>query len=182
MQEFSFAHSNTKTKINDIFNSHFTGSVLWNLFGKEAEMIYNTWSTSIRKMFRLDRKTHRYLIEPVSKTQHIKLALMKRFINFTEKLSCSRKCATRNIFHTIINDCRSTSGMNLRRIMLECGKSRIREATSKSVGENPFHPVPLGEEWRINLVEELMEMRDDLPNSVWNKNEISLTLDYVCTT
>ena len=59
MQEFSYAHSTTKTKINSIYNSHFTGSVVWDLFGHEAEMIYNTWNTSIRKMFRLDRKTHR---------------------------------------------------------------------------------------------------------------------------
>ena len=37
MQEFSFAHSSTKCNINTIFNSHFTGSVLWDLFGREAE-------------------------------------------------------------------------------------------------------------------------------------------------
>ena len=32
MQEFSFEHSYTKCNINAIFNSHFTGSVLWDLF------------------------------------------------------------------------------------------------------------------------------------------------------
>ena len=57
MQEFSFAHSSTKCNINAIFNSHFTGSVLWDLFGREAEMIYNTWNISIRKMFCLDQRS-----------------------------------------------------------------------------------------------------------------------------
>ena len=32
-QEFCWAHPNTKIQVNKIFNSHFYGSVLWNLFG-----------------------------------------------------------------------------------------------------------------------------------------------------
>ena len=72
MQEFSFADTATKVKISSIFNSHFTGSVLWDLFGKEAKMIFNAWNTSIRKIFRLDRTTHRYFIEPISHVSHIK--------------------------------------------------------------------------------------------------------------
>ena len=69
MLEFWFTHSSTKAFINRVYNSHFYGSVLWNLFEKEADMLYNTWSVSVRKMFALDRRTHRYLIEPVSDTQ-----------------------------------------------------------------------------------------------------------------
>ena len=40
MQEFSYANITTETKINSIYNGHFTGSVLWDLFGHEAEMLY----------------------------------------------------------------------------------------------------------------------------------------------
>ena len=120
-QEFSYAHSTTKTKINSIYNSHFTGSVLWDLFGREADMIYNTWNSSIRKMFRLDRTTHRYFIEPISKTPHIKTSLLKRFMNFTNKLMCSGKIAAKNLFNIKRNECRSTTGRNLRKIMYYCG-------------------------------------------------------------
>ena len=45
MQEFSYATSDTKVRINRIFNSHFYGSVIWNLFDQAADMIYNTWNT-----------------------------------------------------------------------------------------------------------------------------------------
>ena len=38
-QEFSFAHPSTKCLINNIFNSHFTSSSLWNLFNKATEML-----------------------------------------------------------------------------------------------------------------------------------------------
>ena len=39
MQEFGFAHSDTMTKINNIFNTAFYGSVLWDPFGKEAKRL-----------------------------------------------------------------------------------------------------------------------------------------------
>ena len=49
LQEIYFAHPDTLVKINMIYNSHFTGSVLWNLFCKESKMVENAWNVSIRK-------------------------------------------------------------------------------------------------------------------------------------
>ena len=183
MQEFSFAHSSVKAKINYIYNGHFTGSVLWDLFSKEADMIYNTWNTSIRKMYRLDRKTHRYFIEPVSKIPHLKTSLLKRFLNFTEGLSnCSKLCA-RNAFYTLKQDCRSIIGRNMRSIMIYCGKLGIGEATTKDILNVDYQPVPIEEIWRIKFVEELLEIREnnyDLPD--WNKQEVDDFIQDLCTT
>ena len=109
--------------------------LLLDVFGHEEEMIYNTWNSSIRNMFRLDRTTHRYLIEPVSRTPHIKISLLKRFMNFTNKLMCSRKTAAKNLFKIIRHDCRSTTGRNLRKIMHYCGKTKISEITSRDIGK-----------------------------------------------
>ena len=38
-QEFHYADSSTKIKINNIFNTSFYGSQLWDLFSKEAERL-----------------------------------------------------------------------------------------------------------------------------------------------
>ena len=119
MQEFSFAHSCTKAFVNRVFNSHFYGSVLWNLYEKESNMLFNSWSTSVRKMFRVDRKTHRYLIEPISKTPHIRSGLIQRSIGFMKRLVTSRKSVLRYAFEIFSKDCRSTTGSNLRNILLE---------------------------------------------------------------
>ena len=64
MQEFKFAHPSTKLQLTCIYNTHFTGSVIWDLFSRESIMIENTWNVSIRNMFNLHRKTH--IIEPIS--------------------------------------------------------------------------------------------------------------------
>ena len=59
LQEFSFAHPITKCLINNIFNTHFTGSSLWNLFNKATEKLEKTWNVSQRIMFALPRETHK---------------------------------------------------------------------------------------------------------------------------
>ena len=52
-QEFSFCHPSVKDRINQIYNLHFTGSVMLDLFSKEAIMLENSWNTSLRVMFDL---------------------------------------------------------------------------------------------------------------------------------
>jgi hypothetical protein len=42
-QEFNFCHPSTKVKMNHIYNFHFTGSSLWDLFSREAIMLENTY-------------------------------------------------------------------------------------------------------------------------------------------
>lgn len=183
VQEFSYTCSRTKAYINRVFNSHAYGSVLWNLHGNEANMLYNTWSTSIRKIFKLDRKTHRYLIEPVSKMEHLKCAIQKRFVTFTDKLKTSPKMVVRNINKIIGKDCRSTTGENIRRIMLNCGSDSFRGPTREDVSRKGFEAVPAGEEWRVDVINELIDMRDGFlePNG-WTSQEVDETLTYLCTT
>ena len=183
VQEFGYAASDTKAIINRIYNSHAYGAVLWDLFGKNANMFYNSWSTSVRVMYGLDRKTHRYLIEPVSKMRHIKSEIFKRFIGFTNNLSVSCKKVVRNVYGIIRNDCRTTTGSNMRKIILECEQDSITRIEKKDVDNHPFHHVPTGEEWRIPLVTELLGIRDGVLMPIgWSSSDIRDTLEYLCTT
>ena len=60
LQEFGFCHPSSKIKINSIYNSHFTGSCLWDLFWKEAVVLERTWNVSMRLMLDVPRETHGY--------------------------------------------------------------------------------------------------------------------------
>ena len=71
LQEFSFAHPKSKILVNQIFNCHFTGAPLWDLFCRDFEKIEKSYNTSVRKMLNIPRETHKYLIEPLSETKHI---------------------------------------------------------------------------------------------------------------
>ena len=52
-QEFYFCHPKTKFDVNKIYNSHFTGSPLWNLFSCDAIKMESTWNRSVKLMFDL---------------------------------------------------------------------------------------------------------------------------------
>ena len=183
VQEFSYTCSRTKAYINRVFNSHAYGSVLWNLHGNEANMLFNTWSTSIRRIFGLDRRTHRYLIEPISKMEHLKYAIQKRFINFTKKLETSPKMVVRSVNRIVGKDCRSITGENIRRIMLSCGADLVTGPTCRDISRKGFEPVPIGEEWRAQAINELIDTRDGMMDIIdWTSKEVEDTLTYLCTT
>ena len=64
MQEFSFSHPDSLLRINQIYNTHFTGSPLWDLFYELAIKLENTWNKSVRVMLDVHFTTHRRLIGP----------------------------------------------------------------------------------------------------------------------
>ena len=178
-QEFSYAHWSTKVKINNIYNTHFTGSVIWDLFGKNAEMMYNTWNVSIRKMMRLSRQTHRHFIEPLSKTRHLKISLVKRFVKFKETLATTNKQAVRQLFNTIKDDCRSTTGRNLRKITILC--ETANQPTGKDIQKLSYRALPHTENWKVNMLEELLYARDYGDTQLgWKHSEISDCIEELC--
>ena len=111
-QEFSYADPITKIKLNFIYNSHFTGYPLWDLFFREALPSGRCLSCITQ---------HRYFIEALSETRNIKLALIKRFIRFTQNITNSTKTPMKTLYNCIRKDCNSITGNNLRRIMLLLG-------------------------------------------------------------
>ena len=183
MQEFSFTRSCTKAFINRVFNSHFYGSVLWNLYEKESSMVFNTWSTSVRKMFRLNRRSHRYLIEPISEMPHIKQALIQRSVGFMKRLSSSQKDVLRKAFEICKKDCRTTTGSNIRNIMLESKVNSFDQLSKTDLKMLEFHPTPQEDQWRIPLIKDLVDIRDGISDVIgWSKDDLQASLDFLCTT
>ena len=127
-QEFYFAHPprlGSKVRINNIFNSYFYGSPLWDLFGKEADRLDKTWNVSQRILLGLPRQAHRYFIEPLSGGRHIKFLLYERFIKFVESIKSSKKKVLRKTMDTLKRECRSTTGRNMRNLMKLTGNTSV---------------------------------------------------------
>ena len=91
IQEFFFAHPRSIAEVNMIQNSHFYGSVLWNMNSKFAVKFEKSWNLSFRRMFGLPMETHCYLVEPVSEQTHARTLMAKRFLNFLQALRSSKK-------------------------------------------------------------------------------------------
>ena len=178
-QEFYFAHTSTKLKVNNIYNTHFTGSQLWNLGCRELEKLHSTYNKSVKIIFELPFATHRYFIEPLTEKEHLSRLLMKRFLSFIEKMEKSGKTALTDLLKIVKNDVRTCTGSNLRRIMLLAGRTSPLDLHG---ADSQYHKIPECEEWRINFLKELIEVKQEgLVVEGMEQAEIEEILDYICT-
>ena len=133
-------------------------------------------------MFRLPYTTHRFFLEPLSATRHAIFSMYVRFIKFTESLQSSPKSLLRNLLNLLKHDCRSTTGANLRKIMLLVGRTRIEDLSTEDITKLCYRQIPMDEEWKLNLVKEITESRYGklvVPN--FSKSEYQDILHHVCT-
>ena len=183
-QELYFAHPSTKFHLNTVYNSHFSGSSLWNLFSHETEMMENRWNRSFNIMYKLPLATHGYFIEPISGKPHAKTLMMKNFVRFYELIMKSEKEALKKVFNQVKWNVLSYTGNNLRRIMKLMKKESISELKSSSVkADFKYKPVPEQEMWRMSILEELLEVRENqFEIRGFDQKEIEEILEFVCIT
>ena len=182
VQEFYFAHPKTRLEINSIYNYHFTGSPLWNLFCRETEMLYNTWNKSIRIMCDVPLRTHRYFLEPLAGSRHLKIILIKRFLGFIKQIETSKKVLPYFLLQTVKADCRSTTGSNLRNILLLTSKDDIDKLVPTDAFEIEYEPVCEENEWKINLAMELIDIKHgDATLEQFSSLEVEDILEHICT-
>ena len=182
LQEFYFSHPKTKIKINGIYNSHLTGSCLWDLFCREAVMMENTWNVAMRLMLDIPRESHRYLIEPLSNVTHIKTILVKRFLTFLEQIRKSEKSSSKFLLETILHDARSTTGANLRNILLNTDKSDVSELVPDDAFKVKYHIIKSEEQWRLPFIADIIEAKNDqlsIPNI--SDSDLDEMLTVLCT-
>ena len=158
-QEFHFGHPISKVRVNQIYNSHFTGSPLWDLFSKEAIMIENSWNRSMRITMELPLRTHRYLLEPVVREVHLKLLLAKLFLGFIEQIEKSPKSFMIQLLNKVKYDVRSTTGKNLRMLMLLTERSSVDEICREDYKKIDYHKINDSEQWRVSIIEEIIDIK-----------------------
>ena len=155
-QEFYYSHPKTKIWMNNVFNTSYYGSPLWDMSSRNFSKLEKSWNASHRIMLSIPRDAHRYFIEPLSGRPHIIKSLRRRFISFLQRIQQSKKTVLRNILMEIQNDCRSTTGKNLRNLQLITGEVDL---TKMNVDQNPYRDIPNEELWRMDLVKEILAIQ-----------------------
>ena len=181
-QEFFFANPHTKFSVNMIYNSHFSGSSLWNLFSREMQMLENSWNTSFRIMYNLPLQTHRYFVESISGKPHARNMIMKRYLRFCELILKSSKVALKKVYLMIRRNVRSVTGNNLRKLMFLVGKNDIGDLCPGDIDGIKYAPVPNDAEWRIDILNELIDVKyGNSSIGILNKEEIDDIIELVCS-
>ena len=90
-----------------------------------------------------------------------------------EKIRKSKKQILTTILSEIERDARSTTGNNLRLLMLECG---ISEVQPSDIDTLPYFQLADDEEWRTEMIKHLLEERQQHPLD----NEDLEWLEFLC--
>ena len=85
-QEFGFLKPEVMFKIIEIYSNSFYGSNLWSFSSYEFERINTSWNNMIRSVWNISNTAHRYLIEELSGTKHIRTKLFLRYLNFINSI------------------------------------------------------------------------------------------------
>ena len=170
-QVFMFAHPVTSRV-----------SQIWDLFSENAIQLENSWNVSFRRTFDLPMQTHRYLVEPVSGHVHLKKLLIKRFISFLNQINKSNKFLPKSLLNCIKNDTRSTTGSNIRRILLLTKKDRIEDVTQEDIENIKYAEMPDEESWRVGMIKDMTDRKfGQLVVEGFSDEECETMLAFACT-
>ena len=182
MQEFFFTHPSTKLKLNQIYNSHYSGSVLWDLFSPGSLSIESSYNRSVKVMLNLPLATHRSLIEPLTDMKHVKILMIKRFLGFMEKIDDCDKKTVKILKKEAMADVRSVTWSNYRNIMLLLGFSKVDSITRMDSSKLSYQPLGIDNQWKIQFIKEIIDIRaGDNEVAGFDKDEIQTILEYICT-
>ena len=183
LQELYFVEPDVFMKLMNIYCSSFYGSNLWDLYSKEVDRIFKSWNITVRNVFKIPFTTHRYLIEPLSACMHPKTMLTSRYVKFLGSLISSTKNSVRFLVNLVKDDNRTLTGRTVSRI---CDDTNLRRTSLSAalVRKNMvYFPVPAGQEWRSNIILELLNARK---STLWIGNlesdELTTIINHLCTT
>ena len=102
LQEFHFANPNVMIKLMNTYATSLYGSNTWDIFSPDCDWLYSSYNVAIRLILKIERCSHRYLIEPLSKFLHLKTMVASRYVLFYRTLIKSKKTPVR--FMAIITE------------------------------------------------------------------------------
>ena len=163
----------------NIYATSFYGSHLWDFSSNEANKLFTSWNVLIRTIFKVPNTTHRYLIEPLSSSVHLKAILFERYLGFIHSILNSKKKCLSSLGTMMLSDYGSVTKQNLTLISIESSIENILEVSpSYVVSSILYHPTPLGEEWREGFLKELLHLRKNNIELDWEDN-ISLSNEEI---
>ena len=132
-------------------------------------------------MYDLPLATHRHLIEPITKHQHVRKTLASRFLGFIDQIKKSPKLIPRMLLSQIQNDVRSTTGQNLRKLLLQTDKLNVEHLCKDDISIMKYHPTLQQDKWKEAMVSELLKTRNqEFEVDGFDKEELDAILEHLC--
>ena len=160
--------------------SSFYGCHLWNLDDKNINALYTAWHVSCRRVLGLNPRTRTYLLSHLLKTMTIENLIYNRISSFFLNGLQHTNGIIKSFFNNVLVS--RSSGM-LRNINIILGKINMKYADLLLINKNElkrqFEKTDPNADWRVNIIKELLEIRDNQLECGLDKYEINMMLDYI---
>ena len=120
MQEFHAADISIIMKCVNNYATGIYGSCTWDIMSRECDRLYTAWNVAVRQILKINRCTHRFLIEDLSECLHLKTKLASRYVSFFESIMNSSKFSVRFLGNLCATDQRTVFERTLTSIATEC--------------------------------------------------------------
>ena len=113
----------------------------------------------------------------------MKIKLIKNFLKFISSVKKSTKPVLRQLYYLAKDDVRTTTGCNLRNILLLTDKLSVDDLNVGLVENIKYQQIEEKDLWRISMVKELIEIKQanmSLPEG-WSMEDLDSILNIVCT-
>ena len=181
LQEFNTSSPAVLMKCVGSYTTSFVGSQIWDLNSDGCNKLYRSWNVLIRNVYRLDRRTHRCLIEPISKALHLKTSLCSRFLKFALKILDSDKFIVRFLGKLTVEDLRTTFGRNMRNISNACNVSQDKLSPAIVKTHMKYFDAQFEDKWKISICDELFGVKNnETVLEGLTSEEIEYMFHYVC--
>ena len=188
-QEFLSSPYEVKLKMHRLYNSHFTGSALWNFSSAGFDKLCNSWNVNIRIMLDIPRDTHCWIVQSLDNGCHLRKMLFSRYIKFLSSIATGRRASLKFLLSNVYQSMHSPTGTNIRQIMLETDIRIIPGLTTKASLKNyTVYTEPEGQDWKVGLIKGILDVREkrwevlfDEECDGLNDEELKLIIHEACT-
>ena len=185
-QEFFFASAETRLRLCPIYNTAFFGSNCWKFSSAEVEKFGKTWNVNNRIMFNLPRETHSWIVEELTGGKHFIQMIYSRFVKYLSVIKNNKKSILRTLYNISANDVRTTTGGNIRKILLHTGMDPRVEPQSSFSNWRVYTP---SDSWSVPLLASLLQLRSEAwvvnfdieEEELLGEDDVEFMIEAVCT-
>ena len=175
-ETFAFAYPDQILKAVHMYSLHCYGGMLWDFTSDQTGQFCRAWNTCVKLSHRVPRGTKTFLVENflAANFDPVVIELFARYVKFVKTLSSSPSHEVQHLFKTVSKDIGSTTGKNIHKIQRVTGADPYKVTGSFIRNLSLKAEIPASDNWRIPLLEKLLERRLVLESDLLNTDAVEL--------
>jgi hypothetical protein len=182
-ETFRFAEPAQMLRAVKVYCCDFYGSMLWDLFGNQAQQMYRTWNTCVKLAWDVPRSTHTFFVDGLlgSGLPSIRQQILGRYPKFFKSLLDSPSLEVAVVARIVSKDAKTITGKNLLNLRIETGVDVASAPLSKSRQLFSLVSEPTQANWKFYLLEKYLKTRNDMDTRCEDTEYINDLISSLCS-